>query len=187
VVASSVLLFDIGSGDSTPIAEVKTDSFNALHGSAGNGAVVASAIDANGQVISTWASDGKGAIERYSPPVALDGSAQFFGSAVLSADGKKLAWLEGPDPSKKGSKRKGSWMTTEKDLQAKLILGSGYPIIGSYDDAVEVFQKMADLGLDGVAIGLINYIDDMPHIRDEILPRMERVGLRAPYRGEALG
>jgi len=84
-------------------------------------------------------------------------------------------------------KRKGSWMTTEKDLQAKLILGSGYPIIGSYDDAVEVFQKMADLGLDGVAVGLINYIDDMPHIRDEILPRMERVGLRAPYRGEAVG
>lgn len=109
VVASSVLLFDIGSGDSTSIAEVKADSFNALHGSAGNGAVVASAIDANGQVISTWASDGKGAIERYSPPVALDGSAQFFGWAVLSADGKKLAWLEGPDPSKKGNKRKGSW------------------------------------------------------------------------------
>ena len=82
-------------------------------------------------------------------------------------------------------KRKGSWMSDEKELQARLILGSGYPIIGSYDDAVEVFQKMADLGLDGVALGLINYIDDIPHIRDEILPRMERVGLRAPYRGEA--
>jgi hypothetical protein len=50
---------------------------------------------------------------------------------------------------------------------------------------VEVFQKMADLGLDGVALGVINYIDDMPHIHDEILPHMERVGLRAPYRGEA--
>lgn len=44
---------------------------------------------------------------------------------------------------------------------------------------------MADLGLDGVALGVINYIDDMPHIHDEILPHMERVGLRAPYRGEA--
>ena len=79
-------------------------------------------------------------------------------------------------------KRKGSWMSDEKDLQARLILGSGYPIIGSYDDAVEVFQKMADLGLDGLALGLINYIDDLPHIRDEILPRMERVGLRLPHR-----
>jgi alkanesulfonate monooxygenase SsuD/methylene tetrahydromethanopterin reductase-like flavin-dependent oxidoreductase (luciferase family) len=82
-------------------------------------------------------------------------------------------------------KRAGTWMSAEKDLQARLILGSGYPIIGSYDDAVETFQKMADLGLDGLALGLINYIDDLPHIRDEILPRIERVGLRLPHREAA--
>lgn len=109
VVTNSVLMLDIGSGDSTPIAEVKTDSFSAQRGSAGNGAVVTSATDANGQVISTWAIDGKGPIERYSPAVTLDGTAQYFGWAVLSADGKKLAWLEGPNPTKKGSSRKGSW------------------------------------------------------------------------------
>jgi hypothetical protein len=28
-------------------------------------------------------------------------------------------------------------------------------------------------------MGMINYIDDFPAIRDEVLPRMERIGLRA--------
>jgi hypothetical protein len=29
-------------------------------------------------------------------------------------------------------------------------------------------------------MGMINYVDDFPHIRDELLPRMERAGLREP-------
>jgi hypothetical protein len=29
-----------------------------------------------------------------------------------------------------------------------------------------------------MAIGLVNYVDDMTVIRDEILPRMQRLGLR---------
>ena len=65
-------------------------------------------------------------------------------------------------------------------LKARLISGAGYPIIGSYDDAVETFQQLGKAGLDGLACGMINYIDDFPHIRDGLLPRMERVGLRAP-------
>jgi hypothetical protein len=33
-----------------------------------------------------------------------------------------------------------------------------------------------------MAIGLVNYIDDFPLLRDEVLPRMERAGLRQPHR-----
>ena len=33
-------------------------------------------------------------------------------------------------------------------------------------------------GLDGLALGMINYLNDFPAIRDELLPRMERAGLR---------
>jgi dimethylsulfone monooxygenase len=28
-------------------------------------------------------------------------------------------------------------------------------------------------------VGLVNYIDEMPALRDEVLPRMQRLGLRA--------
>ena len=32
--------------------------------------------------------------------------------------------------------------------------------------------------MDGVAIGLVNYIDDMPMLQNEILPRLAHMGLR---------
>jgi hypothetical protein len=31
-----------------------------------------------------------------------------------------------------------------------------------------------------MAIGMVNYIDEFPMLRDEILPRLERLGLRRP-------
>lgn len=66
-----------------------------------------------------------------------------------------------------------------KSLKERMISGVGtYPIIGSYDHVVEQYQMMSNCGVDGIAIGLTNYITDFPVLRDEILPRMERLGLR---------
>ena len=63
----------------------------------------------------------------------------------------------------------------------RMLAATGtYPIVGGYDDVVEKFRRMSDAGLDGIAIGLVNYINDMPMLRDEIIPRMERAGLRVP-------
>ena len=74
-----------------------------------------------------------------------------------------------------------SWLKEdEKKLKARLISGAGVPIVGSYDDAVETMQRLNSVGLDGFAMGMINYVNDFPHIRDELLPRMERAGLREP-------
>ena len=69
---------------------------------------------------------------------------------------------------------------SQKKLKARLISGAGFPIVGSYDDAVATFQRLASAGLDGLALGMINYVNDFPAIRDELLPRMERAGLREP-------
>ena len=65
-------------------------------------------------------------------------------------------------------------------MKEAIISGTGtYPVVGSYDEVVECFKFLADCGLNGMAIGLVNYIKDMPVIRDEILPRMQQVGLRS--------
>ena len=61
----------------------------------------------------------------------------------------------------------------------RMLAAAGtYPIVGGYDDVVDEFRRMSEAGLDGMAIGLVNYIDDMPVLRDEILPRLARLGLR---------
>jgi len=74
-----------------------------------------------------------------------------------------------------------TWLKADEEkLKARLISGAGFPIVDSYDDAVETMQRLSNAGLDGLALGMINYVDDFPHIRDELLPRMERAGLRNP-------
>ncbi len=64
-------------------------------------------------------------------------------------------------------------------MQERFISGGGtFPVIGSFDDVAQTFKRLADAGLNGMAIGLVNYVRDMPYLRDEVLPRMERLGLR---------
>jgi FMNH2-dependent dimethyl sulfone monooxygenase len=66
-----------------------------------------------------------------------------------------------------------------KRLKERLISGVGtYPVLGSYDDAAEAFKRMSDAGLGGMAIGLVNYVSDFPALRDEVLPRIQRLCLR---------
>ena len=64
-------------------------------------------------------------------------------------------------------------------LKERMISGAGtYPVVGSYDEVVEEFRLMSESGIDGMAIALVNYIDDFPALRDEVLPRLESLGLR---------
>ena len=70
------------------------------------------------------------------------------------------------------------------EMRRRFVAGCGtYGVIGSYDDVTEQFAKMSRAGLNGMAIGLVNYIDEFPIVRDELLPRMERLGLREPFKG----
>ncbi len=66
----------------------------------------------------------------------------------------------------------------DMSLKERLITGAGFPIIAGYDEAVDIMTRLSDAGVDGLACGMINYVRDFPHIRDELLPRMERAGLR---------
>ena len=67
---------------------------------------------------------------------------------------------------------------------AERMLGAAgtYPFVGGYDDIADMFRRLSEGGMDGIAIGMVDYIADMPALRDEILPRLERLGLREPRR-----
>jgi FMNH2-dependent dimethyl sulfone monooxygenase len=57
--------------------------------------------------------------------------------------------------------------------------GATFPVIGSYDEVAEKFLRLSEAGLDGMALILVNYVREMPALRDEVLPRLERLKLRA--------
>ena len=46
----------------------------------------------------------------------------------------------------------------------------------SRDELVELSRA----GCDGIAVSFVNYADELPFFRDEVLPRLEKAGLRVP-------
>ena len=64
-------------------------------------------------------------------------------------------------------------------FKERIISGGGtFAIRGSYDGVAEQFRQLQAAGLDGMAVALVDYLADLPALRDEVIPRLERLGLR---------
>ena len=55
----------------------------------------------------------------------------------------------------------------------------GYPFVGTPDRIAEELADLSRAGVRGIAFSLVNYLDELPFFRDEVLPRLERMGVRA--------
>jgi alkanesulfonate monooxygenase SsuD/methylene tetrahydromethanopterin reductase-like flavin-dependent oxidoreductase (luciferase family) len=58
----------------------------------------------------------------------------------------------------------------------------GLPIIGDPDQVAKTLADLSHAGVNGIGISLINYLNELPFVRDEVLPRLERLGLREKRR-----
>jgi alkanesulfonate monooxygenase SsuD/methylene tetrahydromethanopterin reductase-like flavin-dependent oxidoreductase (luciferase family) len=68
-----------------------------------------------------------------------------------------------------------------EQLRERCVSGhTTFPVIGDPDEVAQTFLRLSEAGLDGIAFSLVNFLDDLPILRDEVLPRMERLGLRVP-------
>jgi alkanesulfonate monooxygenase SsuD/methylene tetrahydromethanopterin reductase-like flavin-dependent oxidoreductase (luciferase family) len=54
----------------------------------------------------------------------------------------------------------------------------GLPLIGSPDDIANTFATMSRAGFTGVGLSFVNYADELPYFLDEVVGRLERLGLR---------
>jgi alkanesulfonate monooxygenase SsuD/methylene tetrahydromethanopterin reductase-like flavin-dependent oxidoreductase (luciferase family) len=54
----------------------------------------------------------------------------------------------------------------------------GLKIVGNPDQVAEQIGALAKAGMRGIALSLVNYADELPYFCDEVLPRLERMGLR---------
>jgi dimethylsulfone monooxygenase len=55
----------------------------------------------------------------------------------------------------------------------------GYPFIGSPDHIAEQLAALSRGGIRGIAFSMINWLRELPLFRDEVLPRLEKMGVRA--------
>jgi FMNH2-dependent dimethyl sulfone monooxygenase len=70
-----------------------------------------------------------------------------------------------------------------KLFRQRFLGGHGvYPLIGDPDDVAAELAKISAAGFIGTTITFVNYVDEFPYFRDEVLPRLERLGLRRPVR-----
>jgi dimethylsulfone monooxygenase len=54
----------------------------------------------------------------------------------------------------------------------------GLPIVGDPDFVARQLADLSKAGLTGVGVSLVNYAEELPFFCDEVLPRLERMGVR---------
>jgi alkanesulfonate monooxygenase SsuD/methylene tetrahydromethanopterin reductase-like flavin-dependent oxidoreductase (luciferase family) len=54
----------------------------------------------------------------------------------------------------------------------------GYPFVGTPDHVAEELANISKAGMGGIAISFVNYLTELPYFRDEVLPRLVRLGVR---------
>jgi len=56
----------------------------------------------------------------------------------------------------------------------------GLPLVGAPDAVAQDMTQLAALALKGIAVSFVNYLDELPFVCAEVLPRLARSGLREP-------
>ena len=54
----------------------------------------------------------------------------------------------------------------------------GLPIVGDPDYVSNTLVDLVKSGLSGIGISMVNYLDELPFLAQEVLPRLEKVGIR---------
>jgi alkanesulfonate monooxygenase SsuD/methylene tetrahydromethanopterin reductase-like flavin-dependent oxidoreductase (luciferase family) len=68
-----------------------------------------------------------------------------------------------------------------KLFRQRFAAGFGtYPLVGDPDFVASELARIARAGFAGTTIAFVNYLRELPYFCEEVLPRLERMGLRLP-------
>lgn len=72
-----------------------------------------------------------------------------------------------------------------KTMRERFAAGHGtYPLVGSPDDIAKEMSRISQTGFAGTTLSFVDYVKEFPYFRGEVMPRLERNGLRKPFRPE---
>ena len=55
----------------------------------------------------------------------------------------------------------------------------GYPFVGTPDKIADELATLSQAGVRGIGVSFVNYLHEAPYFCAEVLPRLERAGVRA--------
>lgn len=69
-------------------------------------------------------------------------------------------------------------------MRDRFAAGHGtYPLIGDPDTIAKEMARIPEAGFAGCTLSFVDYVKEFPYFRDEVIPRLERMGLRQPFAG----
>jgi alkanesulfonate monooxygenase SsuD/methylene tetrahydromethanopterin reductase-like flavin-dependent oxidoreductase (luciferase family) len=69
-------------------------------------------------------------------------------------------------------------------VERRVLARGVYCAIGDPDTVAEELARLHAAGFDGLALNFANYLAELPYFAQEVLPRLERLKLRAKTRTE---
>lgn len=68
------------------------------------------------------------------------------------------------------------------NFRDRFAAGHGaFPLTGSPDHVADQLKKLSDAGITGMALSFVDYVEEFPYFRDEVLPRLEKMGIRKKF------
>jgi FMNH2-dependent dimethyl sulfone monooxygenase len=64
-------------------------------------------------------------------------------------------------------------------LARRVLARGSYCVVGDPDAVAREFSRLHAAGLDGLAINFVDYLKELPYFAAEVLPRLDRFGLRS--------
>lgn len=72
-----------------------------------------------------------------------------------------------------------------RTMRGRFAAGHGtYPLVGDPDAIADEMERITGAGFAGTTLSFVDYLAELPFFRDEVIPRLERKGLRRPYAPE---
>ena len=65
-------------------------------------------------------------------------------------------------------------------LERRALARGSYCVVGDPDVVTRELARLHSVGLDGVAINFVDYLAELPFFAAEVMPRLEKLGLRQP-------
>jgi FMNH2-dependent dimethyl sulfone monooxygenase len=98
--------------------------------------------------------------------------------ADLGAVGHLIA-LQRQDAQGRDDREAAHRRTGEGPIERRVLARGNFCAIGGPDWVAQQLVRLRNVGFDGLVLNFVNYLDEFPYFAQEVLPRLERLGVRA--------
>ena len=70
-------------------------------------------------------------------------------------------------------------------MRRRMAVGAGHPLIGTAQSITKELESISRVGIDGVIMTWVDYVDGVARFIKDVLPLLEQAGLRKPYAKKA--